>query len=515
MSYTTTKQSPEEKVAAARFFISRKKPVFASVLQRVEVHLVEQGWKSPGGNEVLTALTDNHKNIWISSKFIEDMDVGGVTFLIMHELSHKMLKHDMRGRNVDTGRKQVDAQLPNVAQDFIINKIVADEIGAHNFPAQDGKDALYATLDNFWDVAEQSSHTGTPMAIFDPDITDDQSVEKIISHLVSTMPEPDQDDNGGDGDDQSGENSGEGEGGVGGSGDNDDPNDEKGDGDNGTDDQHDNPGEGDGAPDQPDQQDDPLGDALNNRYMNDKTDESPTDPETGEAAGSDEQASEDARTSNAVAQAIQDNPDKQIGLGSAMMQRIADAMMKPTINPRALLEKYVKRRTAKTDYTYRKPRKLGMAMDEPVILPTLNSEQLGDCYFFIDTSGSVGTHELNQYLSDMKAVMRVMKPANVHVVYIDTQVCSQQSFKRGQKIVLEPTGGGGTKFRPGFEMLKADQTKADLLVYMTDGYAWDKDDMADIKPPFPVIWIVYDGDRDFTASFGDIVHSKIKYPEYA
>lgn len=501
-----------KKVNAAKVFIMQRKPVYAAVLQRMETVVVPHGSVTPGGNKVITAVTDSYKNIWFSDKFVGDpsMTVANVAFLLIHELLHKMLKHGDRNMVANTESKEANRNLPNVAQDFIINSIAAQELGTANFPTG-GKDHIDATIDTFWGAVQQSRATKKPLRLMDTGITDEMSAERIMQTLIETMPEPDQNGNG-DGDN---EGEGGGQGGQGGSsgggggqgggnqgGGNQNQDDQGGNGDQNQDDQNqDDQNQDDNEQD--------LDGALDNRLMNDDTSEPPSEPDTGEGASSEDQAAEDARTASSVAQAIAANPDKNVGAGSARLNRIAEGMQQPSINPRALLEKYVRRMTSASDYSYRKPRKIGM--DEDMILPTLRSEQLGELVVAIDTSGSVGNDELDQYASDIKAVARIMKPAGIRVIYCDSKVAGEQFFKKGHPVKLEPKGGGGTAFRPVFQHMKDESIKADLMLYLTDGYSWDFNELADLKPNFPVIWLHYEGDPDrFKPDFGAVVDTKIK-----
>lgn len=537
------------KVSAARMFIERNKPVFAAVLRRVEIHIVTDRDRVDGVH-VPTAMTDCHRNIWVSARFIKPFAVGGVVFVIMHELLHKMLKHQLRGTDFDAGLTEHHRHsLSNAAKDFIINSIVASEIGIKNFPLPPSDKIIYAKVDTFWDVMEECMNTGKDFAIMDTNITDDDTTESIIKRLIATIPpwlrqqqqmeqqvqnmvrnmlqQAGMSGSGSDGKQENSQGSGSGgaaqgeddsteqetQQGSGGNGEPDGPEQDKQQGSGGGTDKPENPeqekqqgsgGQGNEQDDQDDKKDDPF----DHNCFKDNDNAQPRNVETGAPEAAEDLVAEDARTGMAVAQALDEAGAKQIGVGSSRYKRVADSTIAPAINPRALLEKFVRRRTAKTDYSFRKLRRFGMAND--MILPTLRSEELGELICVIDTSGSVGERELSQYLADIKAVIRIMKPTQTRVIYADSAVCGEQIFKRNRAVVLEPKGGGGTAFAPVFQQLKDEKAQANLLLYMTDGYAYDPNKIEKLQPPFPVVWLVYDGDPKFSASFGDVVHTKIR-----
>lgn len=231
--------------------------------------------------------------------------------------------------------------------------------------------------------------------------------------------------------------------------------------------------------------------------------------EDAEAAGTEptegEIATEQAMTAQAVVRAIEE-AEKKHGHAPAGFGRIAAMAKRPAINPRTLLERYVKKHTSRSDYSYRKLRRSGMYAG--MALPGLRSEQIGDLVVAIDTSGSVTDREIGQYAKDIEAVAKVMKPKSIRVIYCDAAVSGEQTFKKGQRVKLEPKGGGGTRFIPVFRHIRDNKIQSDLVLYLTDGYAENRIP-GNLKPDAPVVWLVYDGDKRFSPNIGDVVHVSV------
>jgi predicted metal-dependent peptidase len=81
----------------------------------------------------------------------------------------------------------------------------------------------------------------------------------------------------------------------------------------------------------------------------------------------------------------------------------------------------------------------------------------------VDTSGSMGEHELSRALAEIKALLKTVRQVTVYSV--DAQVHTVQKVFRPDQIRL--FGGGGTRMGAGIE--KAQSDKPDLIIVLTDG----------------------------------------------
>jgi predicted metal-dependent peptidase len=95
----------------------------------------------------------------------------------------------------------------------------------------------------------------------------------------------------------------------------------------------------------------------------------------------------------------------------------------------------------------------------------------------VDTSGSMGQHELSRALAEIKALLKTVKQVTVYSV--DFEVHTVQKVFRTDQIRL--FGGGGTRMGAGIQ--KAQSDKPDLIIVLTDGETdWP------VKPPgVPVV----------------------------
>jgi len=179
------------------------------------------------------------------------------------------------------------------------------------------------------------------------------------------------------------------------------------------------------------------------------------------------------------------NAAKMMGKLPAHLERLVDRIKESKMPWRNILARFF-RATAKADYSWARPNRRFLA--HGIYLPALHSEALGPIVIGVDTSGSVGGAELEQFFGCINAILRSTKPESVHVVYCDAAVANTQVFEaRDYPIKLDkfkPAGGGGTDFRPVFDYVKAKKLKPVALLYLTDmmGAFPDK------APGYPTIW---------------------------
>src|SRR5207253_6141714 len=80
-------------------------------------------------------------------------------------------------------------------------------------------------------------------------------------------------------------------------------------------------------------------------------------------------------------------------------------------------------------------------------LPSVERRGLGEIVVAVDTSGSIGRLELEQFAAEISAISEEANPEAIHVVYCDAAVQCAQQFGPSEPVRLEPKGGGGTDFR--------------------------------------------------------------------
>jgi predicted metal-dependent peptidase len=160
---------------------------------------------------------------------------------------------------------------------------------------------------------------------------------------------------------------------------------------------------------------------------------------------------------------------------------------------RAILRAFVAA-TTPSDYRWTPPNRRYIASG--LYLPSVERQGLGEIVIAVDTSGSIGKLELEQFAGEISAISDEAQPEAIHVVYCDAAVQSAQQFGPSEPVQLEPKGGGGTDFRPAFEWVAENDLAPVCLIYLTDLCC----DSYPEAPEYPVLWVT---DSRRTAPFGE------------
>jgi predicted metal-dependent peptidase len=117
-------------------------------------------------------------------------------------------------------------------------------------------------------------------------------------------------------------------------------------------------------------------------------------------------------------------------------------------NWRTILRDFVAA-TTPCDYRWTPPNRRYIASG--LYLPSVERQGMGEIVIAVDTSGSIGKLELEQFAGEISAISEETQPEAVHVVYCDAAVRCTQQFGPSEPVCLEPRGGGGTDFCPPFK----------------------------------------------------------------
>ncbi|MGH9568904.1 MAG: vWA domain-containing protein [Candidatus Angelobacter sp.] len=215
--------------------------------------------------------------------------------------------------------------------------------------------------------------------------------------------------------------------------------------------------------------------------------------EQGNPASQAEKSRQQHEWSIAADQAIRSA--KGCGHGPADLKRPLNESRESKQDWRSILRNFVAARTP-SDYRWSPPnrRYIGAGL----YLPSVDRAGLGEIVIAVDTSGSIGTRELEQFAAEISAIVDEVQPEAIHVVYCDAAVQSSQEFQPSEPIQLEPRGGGGTDFCPVFEWVEENQIAAVCLIYLTDLCCHSYPE----PPDYPVLWVT---DSRKTAPFGETV----------
>jgi predicted metal-dependent peptidase len=184
---------------------------------------------------------------------------------------------------------------------------------------------------------------------------------------------------------------------------------------------------------------------------------------------------------------------KMCGQEPAGVERLLSESRQSRQDWRAILRDFVTATTA-CDYRWFPPNRRYIASG--LYLPSVEHRGLGEIVIAVDTSGSIGAHELEQFVGEISAISEETQPQAIHVVYCDAEVQSTQQFAPSEPVRLEPRGGGGTDFRPAFEWVAQNDVTPVCLVYLTDLCCNSYPEI----PEYPVLWVT---DSRRRAAFGE------------
>jgi predicted metal-dependent peptidase len=257
------------------------------------------------------------------------------------------------------------------------------------------------------------------------------------------------------------------------------------------------------------------------KILKQEQEDSPDDSDQGEGegngAGLDEHDWEGAQEMSAdeqreLAQEI-DQAIRQGALTAGKVgsggNRAIDQLLQPEVNWREVLREFITETCrGNDDSTWRQPSRRHLAMG--MLRPSGITERVGELVIAIDTSGSIGQHELTKCLSEIKGICDMVKPESVRILYWDTKVCADELYGdvAGACGSLEqltqttkPAGGGGTNVQCVTDYIRDNNINAQAVIVLTDGYlggdwgAWT----------MPLLWGILDN-KSARPTIGKTLH---------
>lgn len=138
---------------------------------------------------------------------------------------------------------------------------------------------------------------------------------------------------------------------------------------------------------------------------------------------------------------------------------------------------------SKSDFSWTNPNT--SYIHQNLYLPSLHEPTIGNLVFAIDTSGSVRSAELAQFLGELTSVLDTIKFESLTVIQCDTAIVDEQEYEMGDSISLEVQGRGGTKVSPVFDWIQENMERPSALIYFTD---MGINDFPLTTPEYPVFW---------------------------
>ena len=141
---------------------------------------------------------------------------------------------------------------------------------------------------------------------------------------------------------------------------------------------------------------------------------------------------------------------KHAGKVPAGLNRTLEGAAEAAVDWRELLRRFWSE-TTPADYSWMRPNRRHLWTG--LYLPGVVREGVGEVAIAVDCSGSVSARQLRLFEAEVRSILEGQRPERVYVLYFDAVVQKVETYEAGQRIDLNPVGGGGTEFGPCFEWL--------------------------------------------------------------
>jgi predicted metal-dependent peptidase len=185
----------------------------------------------------------------------------------------------------------------------------------------------------------------------------------------------------------------------------------------------------------------------------------------------------------------------QAGKVPAGLNRTLEGSAEAAVDWRELLRRFWSE-TTPADYSWVRPNRRHIWTG--LYLPGVVCDGVGEVAIAVDCSGSVSARQLRLFEAEVRSILEGQRPERVYVLYFDAVVQKVETYEAGQRIDLNPVGGGGTEFGPCFEWLDDQGIRPQCLVFLTDLYG----SFPPSAPSYPVLWALTGSKK---APFGEVI----------
>jgi predicted metal-dependent peptidase len=194
-------------------------------------------------------------------------------------------------------------------------------------------------------------------------------------------------------------------------------------------------------------------------------------------------------------------------MGGNVSREMQD-LLTPKVNWKDALRDFVKTSTqGKDQTTWRRLHKRYIGMD--IIMPSTYDEKVGSIVVAVDTSGSIGSAELAQFLGEVKCICDEVSPEKIDLLYWDTNVAGHETYVGAELATLTETtqakGGGGTSPECVPHYMKKESLNPECVIMLTDGYI-DRQDPNDWQIGKPIMWCIKGNPHFNVDVVGKVVH---------
>lgn len=190
------------------------------------------------------------------------------------------------------------------------------------------------------------------------------------------------------------------------------------------------------------------------------------------------------------------------------VSRDINELLTPKVNWKDALRDFVKTSTqGKDQTTWRRLHKRYIGMD--IIMPSTYDEKVGSIVVAVDTSGSIGSAELAQFMGEVKSICDEVSPEKIDLLYWDTNVAGHETYMGNELATLTETtqakGGGGTSPECVPFYMKEKNLEPECVIMLTDGFI-DRQDPNDWQIGKPIMWCIKGNPRFDIDVVGKVVH---------
>ena len=172
---------------------------------------------------------------------------------------------------------------------------------------------------------------------------------------------------------------------------------------------------------------------------------------------------------------------KQAGKAPAGLARTLEGAAEALVDWRELLRRLWSD-TIPADSSWMRPNRRHIWAG--LYLPGVVRDGVGEIAIAVDCSGSVNPRQLRLFEAEIRSIIEGQRPERVHVLYFDTEVHKMETNQAGERVHLNPVGGGGTDFGPCFNWLAEHGIQPQTLVFLTDLCGT----FPEREPGYPVLW---------------------------
>lgn len=196
--------------------------------------------------------------------------------------------------------------------------------------------------------------------------------------------------------------------------------------------------------------------------------------------------------------------------GSMMQRALGIILKEPPFDWRGYLMNYLKN-FIRSDFTWRRPHRRSNALG--TTLPGSNIEAQVKLGIAVDTSGSISSNEVNEFLSHIQKIMKSFRGFEIDVWCFSTEVHegSLKHYTQHKRDMsdFELESFGGTDIASNFRWIEQKGKRYDAFICMTDGY----DNISSLTfNRCPTIWAITDNDN-FTNP-GGVIGAKVMRVEF-